>query len=103
MRRIAKEEKLKCKDFSWYLNYVYPELEIPGMEERKGAKEKVENLNKYERWDQRSRNYTRSFQIKYAPSSLCLEPIDGVGSKGSFVKLSSCLRSKKQSWYQTDR
>ena len=101
--RFELKEKLKCKDFSWYLNYVYPELEVPGMEERKGAKEKVEKLNKYERWDQRSRNYTRSFQIKYAPSSLCLEPSDGVGSKGSFVKLSSCLRSKKQSWYQTDR
>jgi len=101
--RLELKEKLKCKDFSWYLNYVYPELEIPGMEGRKGAKEKVANLNKYERWDQRSRNYTRSFQIKYVPTSLCLEPTDGVGSKGSLVKLNSCLRKKKQSWYQTDR
>ena len=101
--RFALKERLGCKDFNWYLNYIYPELEIPGQENKKKAAEKVINLQKYERWDQRTRNYTLSFQLKYAPSNLCLEPVEGAGSKGSNLKLSNCFRSKKQSWYQTDR
>ena len=99
--RLALKERLGCKDFNWYLNYIYPELEIPGQENKKKAAEKVESLRKYERWDQRSRNYTQSFQLKHVPSNLCLEPEEGVGSKGSGVKLSSCVRSKKQSWYES--
>ena len=31
--RLELKNKLMCKDFSWYLTYVYPELEIPDSEE----------------------------------------------------------------------
>lgn len=100
--RLALKERLGCKEFSWYLNYIYPELEIPGQERRRNVSEKIENLRKYERWDQRSRNYTDSFQLRYLPASLCLQPVESV-AKGSSLELANCLRSKKQSWYQTAR
>ena len=101
--RIRLKEELKCKDFAWYHKNIYPELEIPGQPTKKTAKEKVQNLQKYERWDQRSRNYTASFQLKHIPSNLCVEPVESVTAKGSRLKLSTCFRSKKQSWYTTDR
>jgi len=101
--RIELRKRLGCKDFAWYLSYIYPELEIPGQEGKKKAAEKVDNLRKYERWDQRTRNYTSSFQLKHVPTNTCLEPEEGVGSKGSSLRLSSCVRNKRQSWYETDR
>ena len=101
--RLDLKKRLQCRDFTWYHSYIYPELSIPGMEGKKDAKAKVEGLKKYERWDQRTRNYTQSFQLKYLPSNLCLEPREGVGVKGSFLQLSSCMRNKRQSWYETDK
>jgi len=101
--RLQLREKLKCKDFAWYHQNIYPELEIPGQPSNKSAQEKVKNLHKYERWDQRTRNYTSSFQMKHTPSNLCVEPVESVTAKGSRLKLSTCLRSKKQSWYTTGR
>jgi len=102
-KRLKLKEDLKCKDFEWYHTNIYPELEIPGQPKNKTSQEKIQSLHKYERWDQRSRNYTSSFQMKHLPSNTCVEPVDSVTAKGSRLKLATCFRSKKQSWYTTDR
>jgi len=100
--RKVLRETLGCRNFSWYHDHVYPELALPGHSGAGGA----EKAGKYERWDQRKRNYTRQFQLKHLPSGLCVEPVEEVTVKTGRVRLETCLATgsgKRQSWFLTDR
>ncbi|CAH0557198.1 unnamed protein product [Brassicogethes aeneus] len=102
--RIRLRKELKCQDFDWYLKNVYPELILPNDDENRLKKKwAAVEQNDYQPWHSRKRNYTAQFQMRLSKSNLCIQSAEDVKSKGSGLVLKTCLRSKAQMWYQTDK
>ncbi|RZC32985.1 polypeptide N-acetylgalactosaminyltransferase 35A [Asbolus verrucosus] len=102
--RIQLRKKLKCHDFDWYLKNVYPELTLPtDNEERLKKKWSALESDKFQPWHSRKRNYVDSYQIRLSNSSLCVQSAKDIKSKGSGLILKTCIRTKNQMWYQTDK
>jgi polypeptide N-acetylgalactosaminyltransferase len=100
--RQLLRNKLHCKDFDWYLKFVYPELTLPD-DNPELLKNKWSKVYKkiIQPWHSWKRNYTDEYQIRLSNTALCIQSEKDIKTKGSKLILAPCIRIKTQVTHQT--
>jgi polypeptide N-acetylgalactosaminyltransferase len=85
--RLELRKKLKCQNFQWYLNNVYPDLLPPDSVPKNDPKSinlgSVSSKDKFVPWDKRERNYEQAFVIKLSNLNLCIQVFNSVNFKAT--------------------
>lgn len=95
--RQELRQKLKCKNFTWYLETIYPELTLPD-DDSQLLKNKLSKVDQQvnQPWYSRKRNYTNQFQIKLSNTGFCIQSEKDIKTKGTKFILAPCARIKSQ-------
>ncbi|GBP94330.1 Polypeptide N-acetylgalactosaminyltransferase 35A [Eumeta japonica] len=103
--RHALRKHLGCKSFKWYLDHIYPEMEMnDGVEKNKRiAALNDSEKNKFQPWHSRKRVYIDSYQIRLSNTSLCIQSMKDIKTKGGGIALAKCIRTLNQMWFETSK
>ncbi|RWS11020.1 polypeptide N-acetylgalactosaminyltransferase 11-like protein [Dinothrombium tinctorium] len=105
--RINLRKKLKCKNFDWYVQNVYPELRPPSASDNKEkARQRIEKIEKMKPYYKRYRKAPKvidRYRIQLYGSNLCIESENEVTAKGSKLMLQKCSGIKRQLWSETEK
>lgn len=86
--RVALRKKLNCSTFGWFLQNVYPELELPEQQKRREAEAK--RAKWMERVDHKPPKVLAKFALQLDGFDFCLEPESEGVYRNSPLVLRAC-------------